>query len=255
MQLNTTDYENAPKLIKAYIFDLDGTLRRTKSGKTFPINADDVELYPDVAVALRKLDTGDSRVFIVTNQGGVAFGICSPQEGLADLEHTLNLFDDSPISQLIACFHHPNGKIYPYNKRSLLRKPYYGMLVKLELDAANNGYVIDWDHSLMVGDRAEDQHCANGAEIDFAWAWDFFEREPTDEQYNTLVLGLKEFRKDGWPLCPVCGEDELWTPVDTHEGSHPSKQAGIQHGINSGMSCYACQFYFQPRKKKSTPAE
>ena len=19
-----------------------------------------------------------------------------------------------------------------------------------------------------------------------------------------------EYRKDGWPLCPICGEDELW---------------------------------------------
>lgn len=38
-----------------------------------------------------------------------------------------------------------------------------------------------------------------------------------------------EFRKDGWPLCPRCGEDELWS----HE--QPANAAGY-------LSCYRCMW-------------
>ncbi len=50
---------------------------------------------------------------------------------------------------------------------------------------------------------------------------------------------FKEFREDGWPLCPQCGEDELYSLVMlnwTGEGPHPS----IQECIAGGMRCYYC---------------
>ena len=41
-----------------------------------------------------------------------------------------------------------------------------------------------------------------------------------------ILLGYTAFRKDGWPLCPHCGEDELYSlqvptaTIDTIEGCY-----------------------------------
>jgi histidinol phosphatase-like enzyme len=50
------------------------------------------------------------------------------------------------------------------------------MLVLCEMKARDIEIIIDWDHSLMVGDREEDRECAERAGIAFQWADDFFER-------------------------------------------------------------------------------
>lgn len=48
-----------------------------------------------------------------------------------------------------------------------------------------------------------------------------------------------ETRKDGWPLCPCCGEDELWSPFAWNgEGERPP----IQAWIDAGLRCYACHW-------------
>lgn len=50
---------------------------------------------------------------------------------------------------------------------------------------------------------------------------------------------FKEYRKDGWPLCPKCGEDELVSallqvvdsdPYDPSE-TRPTLQECLQHGF------------------------
>lgn len=48
-----------------------------------------------------------------------------------------------------------------------------------------------------------------------------------------------ETRKDGWPLCPVCGEDELWSALPWNGlTERPPMQAWIDHGLR----CYKCGF-------------
>jgi hypothetical protein len=39
----------------------------------------------------------------------------------------------------------------------------------------------------------------------------------------------REFRADGWPLCPRCGEDELWSNA-------------IQPTIETIVGCYFCRW-------------
>jgi histidinol phosphatase-like enzyme len=50
------------------------------------------------------------------------------------------------------------------------------MLAVAEVEAFDESYVIDWDESLMVGDRQEDEECARRAAIAFRYADDFFGR-------------------------------------------------------------------------------
>ncbi len=46
-----------------------------------------------------------------------------------------------------------------------------------------------------------------------------------------------ERRQDGWPLCPHCGEDELWSPlIWDGEDERPS----IDAYTAAGLSCYYC---------------
>jgi hypothetical protein len=51
----------------------------------------------------------------------------------------------------------------------------------------------------------------------------------------------KEFRKDGWPFCPRCGEDELYSHKMLHwhgDGERPT----IEECIKGGMTCYNCSW-------------
>src|SRR5262249_23757670 len=44
-------------------------------------------------------------------------------------------------------------------------------------------------------------------------------------------------RQDGWPLCPRCGEDELWSSFAWNgDGERPPMQAWL----DAGLTCYQC---------------
>lgn len=50
-----------------------------------------------------------------------------------------------------------------------------------------------------------------------------------------------DFREDGWPLCPKCGEDELSSPLSWTEGEKPPVIAWI----NEGVKCLRCGFLIE----------
>ena len=60
----------------------------------------------------------------------------------------------------------------------------------------------------------------------------------------TAMMGgeiYKEFRNDGWPLCPQCGEDELYSLlmlVWYGEGERPT----IEDCLKDEMRCYYCNW-------------
>lgn len=48
---------------------------------------------------------------------------------------------------------------------------------------------------------------------------------------------IYQTRADGWPLCPCCGEDELWSPF-VWDGTDPKPP--MQAWIGAGLRCYWC---------------
>jgi len=60
------------------IFDLDGTIITTKSGKTFPIDEHDWAFKPRVLALLLSIYNNDGHINIYTNQAGVTFGHIRP---------------------------------------------------------------------------------------------------------------------------------------------------------------------------------
>lgn len=109
----------------------------------------------------------------ISNQGGVSHGFKLPIEIEHEMETTLNLFSKNPFHIVKMCYHMEGGKIHPYKYRSMLRKPNIGMLAIAEMEAFEAGYVIDWDNSIFVGDRPEDEECAKNAAIKFIHINDF----------------------------------------------------------------------------------
>jgi D-glycero-D-manno-heptose 1,7-bisphosphate phosphatase len=160
----------------ALCLDLDGTVRYSKNGK-FINKPEDIALFDGVENVLMDYRDRGFLIFGISNQGGVAYGIKSPAQEHAELDMMLSLFQQNPFHLIKTCWHHPQGKAFPFNYRSLFRKPYIGMLVQCEYECFNAGFVVDWDHSLFVGDRPEDEQCAADAHIPFHWAHEFFGRE------------------------------------------------------------------------------
>lgn len=164
------------KLKPALCLDLDGTVRYSKNGD-FINTPEDIALFDDVQEKIWQYRDEGYLIFGITNQGGVAYGYKTPPENDKELDRTIKLFErGNPFHLIKACFHHEKGTIEPYKHRSLLRKPDVGMLVLCEVEAFEAGYIVDWDNSLFVGDRPEDEQCAKNAGISFQWAKDFFNR-------------------------------------------------------------------------------
>lgn len=160
----------------ALCLDLDGTVRYSKSGE-FITYLDDIALFPDVEPKLWEYRNQGYLILGVSNQGGVAFGHKTPRDVELELDMMASLFQKDPFHFIKCAYHHPQGTVAPYNHRSLLRKPDIGMLACMEVELYEAGFIVDWDRSLFVGDRPEDQQCAANAGIEFHWADDFFGRK------------------------------------------------------------------------------
>lgn len=50
-------------------------------------------------------------------------------------------------------------------------------------------------------------------------------------------------RGDGWPLCPSCGNDEVWSPLVLDEPRTPTLEEYMEYGV---FKCYACGWERRP---------
>jgi len=166
------DLESALTLRPALVLDLDGTVRQSKTGG-FIDGPNDVEIIPGVASVLHEWRAAGYLIIGATNQGGVACGYKTPEQVILENKRTHDLTEDVFLC-ICTAWTHPNGPEPSLARRSLLRKPKYGMLALAENEAIENGYGIVWDSSIMVGDGDEDQACAEAAGIAFQWASTFF---------------------------------------------------------------------------------
>jgi D-glycero-D-manno-heptose 1,7-bisphosphate phosphatase len=166
-------------LVPALCLDLDGTVRGSRSGTYFgPASPTDVELLPNVSDRVWAARDAGFYIVGVSNQGVVGYGSKTEVEVEAIEMATRRAFPQGdPFHDILMAYALPassGGKVPPHHVRSLLRKPGYGMLVLAEERARTRGILLDWDRSLMVGDRPEDEGCARAAGVTFAWAKDYF---------------------------------------------------------------------------------
>lgn len=153
-----------------YLFvDLDGTIIKTKSGRTFPINKDDYLIRYDTLEAIKKYSP--DFLFIVTNQGGIENGHISYDDFISKMSKIVKeIRSYNPKMAITYRFCQSNDKNNKY------RKPNPGMIDEIIEDYCCVKY-----QCLMVGDASgkegqfsdSDKKCAENAGIKYMDVNDF----------------------------------------------------------------------------------
>lgn len=174
---------------KLLILDLDGTVRRPKSGAKFINNPLDQEIIPEAAKAIARYHSQNWLIVDATNQGGVAAGKKSLEDAIAEQILSLKLLQ--PHAHTIyfcpdfsgeACYRviqidgtYRCSAINDLNDEDLLplkgqyRKPNPGMLKLAQMECAFKPKEV-----LYVGDRNEDEQAAIAANVPFVWATEWW---------------------------------------------------------------------------------
>jgi D-glycero-D-manno-heptose 1,7-bisphosphate phosphatase len=148
---------------KAIFLDRDGTLNKDVH---YLIKFEDFELLPGVAEALRLLQDLRYRLFVVSNQSGVARGLF-PFESVEDLHRRITAHLASQgihLEEMVFCPHHPQGTVERFTRDCDCRKPKAGMLRYLA-----GKYDLDLGESFMVGDSVTDAEAGLNAGAKAVW--------------------------------------------------------------------------------------
>lgn len=131
-------------------FDRDGTINVDLDYLSDP---EKLRLIPGAVEAIKEANDLGVRVFVITNQSGVARGLYTEKDVQAvhhRLEQVLNR-SGARIDALFYCPHHPDYGVPPYRKVCSCRKPKTGMLKEAE-----KSFGIDLKASFVVGDKCTD---------------------------------------------------------------------------------------------------
>jgi len=141
----------------AVFFDKDGTLIKDIP---YNVNPKKIQLDPFALQALGRLQKSGFRLFIISNQPGVAKGFFSVQELDLAFEKLLSLLsrEGITIDDYYYCPHFKNGKMTQYAVECNCRKPMPGLILK-----AAKAHNINLKRSWMVGDILNDVEAGNRA--------------------------------------------------------------------------------------------
>lgn len=146
--------------LETIVFDLGGTLVRVAADEVYLDAVGQVELLPGVAEKLSQL--ANCKIFVITNQAGVAEGLMSEAQA-HDLVAQVNAQVGGKITDYRICM---DAK----DSGSEFRKPRPGMVLDL---LKTHG--LSRHGTFMVGDSESDRGCAAAADLaSFIWAPDYF---------------------------------------------------------------------------------
>ena len=159
------------KKYKLLFIDLDDTLIKTKSGKTFPEGIWDMEFKFDVLDAIKRLQP--AYVCIVSNQGGIELGHVEYMHVVSKMSYVCGVI--SNYCQIE--YSNVKYSFCPTNKQSRYRKPNTAMLED-HFKTYFNGFrqdSLEKEEILMVGDASglpgqfsdSDKKCAENFGIDY----------------------------------------------------------------------------------------
>lgn len=146
----------------------------------FTKNESPITLNPNVEETLREYH--EAGYFII---GYTHSSIADGQENTDHLDReirkTLSLFGAKTqvIRQVNISTHQATMEDKQFSRHSLGSMPFYGMIVKSELDLKHQGYLIDYDKSILVGNSSKHIFCAQKAKIRFSHDKYFFGWQPS----------------------------------------------------------------------------
>jgi len=135
---------------KAIFLDRDGTINVYKG---FIKSADDIELLPHAADAIRKINESGYLAIIISNQPVIARGECSRAEVEREFDKIQTLLGQYGvfIDGIYYCPHHPHsgfkGEIKRLKKICRCRKPDIGMI-----ESATKDFNLDISACAIIGD-------------------------------------------------------------------------------------------------------
>lgn len=144
----------------AAFLDRDGVLVRD-TGYVYKI--EDLDILPGVIEGLKLLHDKGFLLIVISNQAGVARGYYTTDAVDAfhrELQNRLEAALGFRLDGIYYCPHHPMGEVLEYSMRCSCRKPGTALM-----EQAGNDFAIDWDRSIMVGDRDSDVECGLRAGI------------------------------------------------------------------------------------------
>lgn len=138
-------------------FDRDGTLNTELDYLSRP---EELQLIPNAARAIREANDFGVKVFIITNQSGIARGLFTETdlEAIHERLRAMLAAEGARIDAIYTCPHHPDYGTTPYKRDCDCRKPKPGMLHK-----ARNDYGIRLAQSFVIGDRCIDMQAGRAA--------------------------------------------------------------------------------------------
>lgn len=188
----------------ALFLDRDGTINEEVD---FLTNPDHIHLLPGAAAALRDARQAGYKIFIITNQSGIARGLLT-EERLGEIHTALLLQlknEQVTIDGIYYCPHHPDFGEPPYRKDCNCRKPKTGMIE----DAAKK-FDLDLARSYIVGDRMIDIQAGNAAGI-------------------PAILVLTGYGRDELEMCKKSGAALSFVAQDLADAIRHIRQSVHQH--------------------------
>ena len=139
---------------RAVFFDKDGTLVKDVP---YNINPDLIVLNEGAAEAVQELKKAGFKIFVVSNQSGVARGFFEEKD-LGAVWKKLNELCNIEFDGFYFCPHFPAGKIAEYSFSCDCRKPAPGMILR-----AAREHNLDLQNSWIVGDSLKDDEAGRRA--------------------------------------------------------------------------------------------
>jgi histidinol-phosphate phosphatase family protein len=150
---------------KGLLLDVDGTLRKTKSGELYPRGPEDVELLPGRRAVLERWVNDGYTLFFVSNQSGVSGGSVTREAVEAAFSRTIELLG-LPVAEVVYCPH----PAFPVG--CFCRKPLPGLGVSLI-----QRHKLAREHVVMVGDMESDREFARALAVKYMTADELFPGE------------------------------------------------------------------------------
>jgi D-glycero-D-manno-heptose 1,7-bisphosphate phosphatase len=143
----------------AVFLDRDGTLNEQMGYINHPSR---LVILPGVGRAVRRLNQAGFKIFVMSNQSGVARGYF-PESLVGEVNEALAeglAADKVVIDRFYTCCHLPGGKVKAYDLDCDCRKPRPGLILQAARD-----FDLDLPRSFAVGDRLIDVDCAHRAGV------------------------------------------------------------------------------------------
>ncbi len=145
---------------KAVFIDRDGTINVEKG---YVHKVEDFELIPGAEEALQLLTKAGIKIYIVTNQAGIAKGLFTEADFHRLTDYMLDCFSKNSIKieRVLYCPHHPEGIIPQYAIRCQCRKPKTFLLRNI---IGEQHYEVD--ELALVGDKKSDIEAGTALGLD-----------------------------------------------------------------------------------------